>query len=290
MDNLSTSHFPARLADSLGWPDTVRASRDFFVTNFNYFAVIHRWQFDSIMIIEPCIGAHRGKEIELIKVGVTYLSGSAAVNDYVRLKARDSLWTLLAETKFWFDGPEVWEAVIRNPNWMFDRYHRTIRWAEYLRLEPFNTSITPKYLSQWQFVIGLLANSSSQSLLAGQSTNSATIYVNGVWSSGRQFFSIISRRDGFKYFYQAIAGTHFADSIVYRKLWAKPRIVEGLEYDHYEHLRRADSLWVLIDSTDWLHSDSAVHQIYYDAAKFYDANGADVFVFPRAEKDSSQIK
>ena len=118
MEKIATKHFPATFADSLGWPDTVQASRDFFVTNLNYFAVIHRWQFDSVIWIEPCIGAHRGKELAFIRVGVTYLAGSAAVTNYMRLRANDSLWTLLAETKFWSGGPEVWEDVIRDPSWM----------------------------------------------------------------------------------------------------------------------------------------------------------------------------
>jgi len=127
-------------------------------------------------------------------------------------------------------------------------------------------------------VIGLLGTAEARKLLAiGPKADVSTVTVNYVWFGGARFAALVSRRDGFRYWYQAIAGEHLADKIVYRKLWPEPRLVDEKTYKHFEHLQRSDSLWVLIDSSDWRRDDQKVRRFYFDAARFYGGNGQEVF-------------
>ncbi|MBI5266867.1 MAG: hypothetical protein HY851_06500 [candidate division Zixibacteria bacterium] len=282
---LAKASFPIRYSDSLNWPDTVTASRDFLVTSQNFFATVLSWRYDSQLFCRGMIGRYGKGELKYISVGPELLTGAPQINNYQRLKSSDSLWTILSEGEFWkADNPD-WDEPLRNPSWMCDHYHRSFNMVRYLgidRLSPVHSRKAPT--PDWGIWLGDLGyvafSKGSHMLLLGKDSVCDDCTVDWVEYHGDFFASIVSVRLGGERIYQAIAGRHFGDSIFYRRLLDKPRLVAGQEFGQYTHLTRADSLWTLVGPREWWESERSLQQMFDQAAKFYVRDSIEVYRFP----------
>jgi hypothetical protein len=285
MGVLAKACFPYRVADSRDWSDTVSVGRDFCVTYQNHFAVVFSWSYGSQLFAIGAIGKYLDNRLEYVGLGPGLLTDSTRIRAYFTMRDRDSSWTLLSQTDPRAFDAQRWEEPLRDPRWMCDYYGKQdnmlIRTGLDRVFPRSSRKSVPPELGTWFGEIGFVAFEHGPRLLQRvQDSTCIDCTVDWVEYHGDIFASIMSLRSGGQRIYQAIAGRHFGDSIVYRRLLDGPRLVAGQEFNQYTHLRRADSLWTLVGPREWWESERSLQQMFDQAGAFYARDSADVYRFP----------
>ncbi len=268
IDELTRDYYPTRIADSLGWTKRAVGQVDFLITDGHHFGATICWRQDSTGFNLALIGRYTGKELQFKSFGYDSGSGTVSMDEYDRLRAKDSLWWVVADSDFWVADPIQWERALHDNAWLYSRYEAPTEWIAYEQLSP-PSNVEPEIPNRedyWLLDITDLARQMSDTLFGNRKSSKyyphrvCVDYLN--WK-GHYFCAIVSYQTQDSLQFRGIVGLHDGKGIAFRRVSPGPTTVVGSEIERYFNMKTSDSLWTLEFAEDVVQNALSLEDFFW---------------------------